>query len=168
MEKSVDSKALTYTSAPLDSDIEITGTPLIHLWVSSTSKDGYFFAFLEEVDGKTNVSHYITNGMIRAGCRALSDRFPWTDFGIPYHRCYKTDYQPLTPGQPEALDFSFYPTSYILRRGNRIRVSITGSLQTNYAGMVENPPPRLSIFRDSSRLSYLELPEIPAVKVTGI
>ena len=56
MEKSTDSKGMTYTSAPLNADMQITGTPVIHLWAASTSTDGYFFAFLEEVDGKTKMT----------------------------------------------------------------------------------------------------------------
>jgi putative CocE/NonD family hydrolase len=164
MEKSTDSKGLTFTSLPLNSNMEITGSPLIHLWASSTSTDGYFFAFLEEVDGKTNVSHYVTNGMIKASCRALSTRFPFTDLGIPYHRCYDVDAQPLTPGQPVELVFNFYPTSYIFRQGSRIRVTITGSLQSTYAGMMEDPPPRINVYHDAAHASYVDLPVIAAEK----
>ncbi|MFC1864123.1 CocE/NonD family hydrolase [Thermodesulfobacteriota bacterium] len=161
MEKSTDSKGLTFTSPPLTLNIEVTGIPLVHLWAVSTSRDGYFFAFLEEVDGKTNISHYITDGMIRASCRALSTRFPWTELGIPYHRCYDVDNQLMTPGEAVELVFDLYPTSYIFRRGNRIRITITGSLQNNYAGMIEHPPPQISIYRDTERASYIDLPIIP-------
>lgn len=164
MEKSLDSKGLTYTSLPLNSDSEITGIPVLHLWASSTSTDGYFFAFLEEVDGKTKVSHYVADGMMRASHRALSEKSPWTDLGMAYHRCYDIDNQPLTPGQPAELVFDLYPTSYIFRRGNRIRITITGSLQSNYAGMIEAPPPRISIFHDTDRASYLDLPVIEESK----
>jgi putative CocE/NonD family hydrolase len=162
MEKSADAKGLTFTSPPLEADLQITGVPVICLWVSSSSNDGYFFAFLEEVDGPSKVSRYITDAAIRAACRSLSTRFPFTELGMPYHRCYDTDVQPLVPGVPVELIFDFYPTSYIFRRGNRIRVTLTGSLQSNYAGMIENPPPRITVYRDASRASYIELPVIPS------
>ncbi len=158
MEKSTDSKGLTYTSEPLEASQCITGIPVVHLWVSSTDTDGYFFAFLEEVDGKTNISHYITSGMIKASCRAVSIKYPWTDLGIPYHRCYDIDSQLLVPDKPEELEFDFYPTSYVFRRGNRIRVTIICSLQSNYAGMIKDPPPQISIHCDPVHLSYVELP----------
>jgi len=164
MEKSTDSKGLTYTTSPLDKDVRITGVPVVHLWASSTATDGYFFAFLEEVDGKTGVSHYVTNGMIKASNRALSTQFPWTDLGMPYHRGYDVDSKPLTPGEPVELVFDSYPTSYIFRAGNCIRITITGSFQGNYAGMIEDPPPTLNIYRDATHASYLELPVIPAGK----
>jgi putative CocE/NonD family hydrolase len=163
MEKSADAKGLTYTSAPLKTNCCVTGIPVVHLWASSTSTDGYFFAFLEEVDGKTSVSHYVTNGMIKGSYRAISLQHPWTDLGIPYHRCYDVDAQPLVPGKPVELAFDFYPISYIFRRGNRIRVTITGSLQSNYAGMIEDPTPRIGIHRDATHPSYVELPVNPAL-----
>jgi putative CocE/NonD family hydrolase len=164
MEKSTDSKGITYTSAPLTADMQVTGTPVIHLWAASTSSDGYFFAFLEEVDGRTNQSHYVTNGMIKASNRALSQQSPWTDLGMPYHRGYDIDAQPLTPGQPVELVFDTYPTSYVFRAGNRVRLTITGTFQSTYAVPKEDPAPVISVFRDTLRASYVELPVIPARK----
>jgi uncharacterized protein len=161
MEKSTGSKGLTFTSAPLEANLLITGIPVLHLWAASTSADGYFFAFLEEVDGKTNVSHFITNGMIKASSRAVSIQHPWTDLGMAYHRCFDVDSQPLVPGEPAELVFDMYPISYVFRKGNRIRVTITGSLQELYGGMKENPPPRIHIYREASHRSYIELPVIP-------
>jgi putative CocE/NonD family hydrolase len=161
LEKSLDSKGVTFTSAPIKESILITGIPAVHLWASSTSTNGYFFAFLEEVDGKTNVSHYVTNGMINASCRALSIKDPWSKLGIPYHRCYDVDAQPLVPDEPAELIFDMYPISYMFRRGNRIRVTLTCSLQSVYSGMMENPPPQISVYRETGHLSYIELPVIP-------
>jgi uncharacterized protein len=164
MEKSTDAKGLTYTTAPLTTNMQVTGIPVVHLWAASTSTDGYFFAFIEEVDGKTNRSQYVTNGMIKASNRSISVQSPWTDIGMPYHRGYDIDVQPLTPGQPVELVFDSYPTSYIFRAGNRIRVTITGAFQSTYAVPEENPAPTMSIYRDASRSSYVELPVIPAKK----
>ena len=141
--------------------MQITGVPVIRLWVSSTAADGYFFAFLEEVDGRSGASGYVTDGAIRAACRSLSTCFPFTQLGMAYHRCYDVDAQPLVPGEPAELVFDLYPSSYIFRRGNRIRVTLTGSLQSNYAGMIENPPPRITVYRDSLRASSIALPVIP-------
>jgi len=160
MEKGTDSKGLTYTCPPLEEDIEMTGHPVVHLWISSTSKDGYFFVFLEEVDGKTNVSRYVTNGMIRASMRALHRQSPWTEMGIPYHRCYDIDYKPLQPGEIVELAFDLYPISYVFRKGNRIRVTVTCAFQDLYKQIPEDPPPAVSVYRNSTYASYIELPLI--------
>ena len=76
-----DSRGLTYTSGILSADIEVTGHPLVRLWVSSTSEDGDFHVFLEEVDGRTGKSLFVTNGMIRASNRALSVQSPGPIWG---------------------------------------------------------------------------------------
>jgi len=164
MAPNCDAKGLTYTTAPLAEDTEVTGHPVVHLWASSTSIDGYFFAFLEEVDPVTKKSTYVTSGQIKASNRAISIQSPWTDMGIPYHRCYDVDAKPLVPGQMEELAFDLYPTSYIFRAGKSIRVTITGSFQQMYPGMKEDPAPTISINHGATRASYIELPVIPAGK----
>jgi len=161
MTKGTDSKGLTYTSEVLSADTEVTGHPVVHLWVSSTSKDGDFHVFLEEVDGKTGKSLFITNGMIRASNRAVSTQSPWSDLGLPYHRCYDVDAKPLTPGEVVELAFDLYPISYIFRAGNRIRVTVTGANAPIYPGIKEDPAPTINMYRDPSHASYIELPVIP-------
>jgi hypothetical protein len=47
-----DEKALTYTTPPLGSLLEITGFPVAHLWVSSSAEDSDFFVYLEDVNKK--------------------------------------------------------------------------------------------------------------------
>jgi hypothetical protein len=42
-------QALAYSTPPLDGDIEVTGHPVVHLWVTSTAEDGDFFFYLEGV-----------------------------------------------------------------------------------------------------------------------
>jgi putative CocE/NonD family hydrolase len=147
MTAGTDSKGLTYTSERLPADTEVTGHPIVHLWVSSTSKDGDFHAFLEEVDGETNKSRFVTNGMIRASNRALATCSPWSELGIPYHRCWDVDARPLNPGEIVELAFDLYPISYVFRRGNRIRVTITGANLPLYTGLKEDPPPEVTVYR---------------------
>jgi len=45
-----DRRLLTYTSKPLEEDTEITGHPVVTLYVTSTATDGAFFVYLEDVD----------------------------------------------------------------------------------------------------------------------
>jgi putative CocE/NonD family hydrolase len=164
MTTNTDSKGLTYTTAPLNEDVEVTGHPVVHLWASSTSEDGDFHVFLEEVDGATNKSTMVTNGIMRASSRLLQRDSPWTEMGIPYHRCYEEDAKLLTPGKAVELTFDLYATSYVFRAGNRIRLTITGSNAPTYDGLVESPAPTVSVYRDRGHDSYIELPVIPAAK----
>ena len=67
-----DDKSLAFTSAPLPKDLEITGVPILDLWVTSTHTDGNFIAALEWVTPEGE-SHFITEGMIR-GSHAKTHR----------------------------------------------------------------------------------------------
>ena len=64
----VDEKGLTYTTDVLDADMEVTGHPVVNLWVASTSDDADFFVYLEEID-TTGHSRYITEGILKASHR---------------------------------------------------------------------------------------------------
>jgi uncharacterized protein len=160
MATNTDSKGLTYTTAPLPADVEVTGHPIVHLAVSSTSADGDFHVFLEEVDGVTLKSTMVTNGIIRASNRAMHHISPWTDLGIPYHRTFKKDSKLLVSGKTVELTLDLYATSYVFREGNRIRVTITGSNAPTYDSLVESPAPTVRVHRDLKHLSYVELPVI--------
>jgi putative CocE/NonD family hydrolase len=70
-----DRRLLTYTSAPLTDDVEITGHPVVTLYVASTATDGAFYVYLEDVDENGRVT-YVTEGQLRALHRRLTDRDP--------------------------------------------------------------------------------------------
>ncbi len=124
-----DAKGFTYTTPPLAAAVEVTGHPVVHLWVSSSAPDADLFVYLEEVDGK-GASRYVTEGMLRASDRATAD--PGYDTaGLPYHRGNRADRADLAPGQPVELVFDLYPTSTLFAAGHRIRVTVTGADKAN-------------------------------------
>jgi putative CocE/NonD family hydrolase len=154
-----DAKGITYTTPPLAAAVEVTGHPVVHLWVSSSTPDADLFVYLEEVDGK-GTSRYVTEGMLRASDRATAD--PGYDTaGLPYHRGNRADRADLAPGKPVELVFDLYPTSTLFAAGHRIRVTVTGADQTNAVTPKRNPPPRITLYREKGKPSYVELPVIP-------
>jgi len=165
MRKSADEKGLTYTQAPLEADMEVTGHPVANLWVTANIKDADFFAVIEDVapDGK---STYVTDGKIRASHRALATP-PWGDLGTPWHHSFEADDQPLTASQPSELVFDFYPTSYIFKQGHRVRVTILNSASKQIQSlklMNGANPPAISLCRDATHASSITLPVIPKGK----
>ena len=154
-----DAKGFTYTTPPLTSPVEVTGYPVVHLWLSSSAPDGDLFVYLEEVDAQ-GASRYVTEGMLRASNRATAD--PGYDTaGLPYHRGNRADRADLTPGQPVELAFDLYPTSTLFAAGHRIRVTVTGADKANAVTPERNPPPKITLYREAGRASYIELPVIP-------
>jgi hypothetical protein len=162
MTASPDEKGLTYTTDPLEDDTQITGHPIVELWVKSTAPDGYFLAYLEEVDAD-GVSHYVSDGVMRGSFRKIDQDSPWSDVGIPYHRGFEEDYAPLSNQEPVLVAFDMFPISYVFAKGSRIRVTITCSNETTYPfpeGMKYDPAPVISLYRDQQHASRITLPII--------
>jgi putative CocE/NonD family hydrolase len=153
-----DRKGLTYTTAPLAEELNVTGHPVAHLWVSSTAEDGDFFVYLEEVDG-AGVSHYISEGSIKASHRALNEPY-YDNLGLPFHRSHARDLRPLKPGRPEEVVFDLQPTSNLFEAGNRVRLTIVGADADNATPLSQDGPPTVKVYREKKRASYISLPVV--------
>jgi putative CocE/NonD family hydrolase len=153
-----DERALTYTTTVLRAPLQITGHPVIHLWVRSTSSDGDFFVYLEEVD-RNRVSHYVTEGTLRASHRALA-RPPFDNVGLPYHPSL-VEHAVELPCMPVKLSFDLHPTSYFFSAGHRLRITITGADKDNAFTQTLSPPPVVTVYRNVQYASYITLPIIP-------
>jgi putative CocE/NonD family hydrolase len=148
-------KGLTYTTAPLTADLEITGHPVLHLWISSTAADADFLAYLEDIAPDGTARSFSENGKLRASHRATQSA-PYKNFGLPWHRSNAEDIMPLSPGQPVELVFDIWPTSYIFKAGHRIRLNITCFDAVNTP--VLDPAPTVSIYRNHIYRSHITLP----------
>ncbi|MBE2196180.1 MAG: CocE/NonD family hydrolase [Anaerolinea sp.] len=151
--------SLTYTTPPLTESLEVTGFPVVHLWVAVDSGDADFFVYLEEVD-PDGYAHYITEGVLRASHRRLSDP-PYQYMNLPYQRSYETDVESIPSGEIQELVIDLQPTSNIFDAGHRIRVRITNSDLGSYTSLQPNPAPLFSIYRSASDPSRIVLPVIP-------
>ncbi len=153
-----DRRLLTYTSAPMERDVEITGHPVVTLHVSSTHSDGAIFVYLENVapDGRVT---YITEGQLRAAVRAISDRAPpYRKFG-PYHSELRADAMPLVPGEITEIGFDLWATSVLVREGHRIRVAIAGADKDSFARYPrDGGRPTITLQRNRSYASSIDLP----------
>ena len=153
----VDTRLLTYTSAPLGKDLEMTGTPVVRLFVSSTTEDSAFFVYLEDVDPSGRVL-YVTEGHLRALHRAISDDDPpYTMFG-PHHSYLSKDAAPMVPGEVAEIAIGLHPTSVLLRKGHRIRIAIAGADKDTFTRVPESGTPSWTIERREARPSHVELP----------
>lgn len=154
-----DRSALTYTTDVLHQELEVTGHPVVRLWVTSTHSDGDFFVHLEDVDAE-GVSHYVTEGALRASHRALGTA-PYDNLGLPYHPCSRQTRQPL-PEEPVELTFDLHPTSHVFAPGHRLRVAVAACDRDNAQTPVHHPPPVVQVHRRSAHASHIDLPVFPA------
>jgi len=154
-----DRHLLTYTSMPLERDMEITGYPVATLNVASTEEDSAFFVYLEDVD-ESGVVRYITEGMLRGIHRKLSDETPPYVTTKPYRTFKRADAMPLPRGEIVELTFALLPTSVLIRRGHRIRVAIGGADKDTFARIPAKGAPLFQISRNRRLTSYIRLPVV--------
>jgi len=155
--RELDGKSLTYTSAPFKEGAEFTGSPVLNLWVESTTANPDFYAYVSIVDpdGKTML---VTDGQLRASNRTLRTP-PWPNAeGLPWHGGYFSDASPLSPGKPAKLEFALFPTSFYVKQGQRIRVTINNFDKGNFDTPVEPTSPTVRILRDAAHPSAIILP----------
>jgi len=154
--KEQDRKLLCYTSAPLQAPLEVTGHPLVTLYVSSTADDGAFFAYLEDVGPDGSVT-YVTEGVLRAIHRKISDTKAPYPAATPYRTFNREDAEPLIPGQVAELVFDLYPTSHVFQEGHAVRVALAGADKDHFAFIPEEPP-TVRTHRNAAFPSRIDLP----------
>ncbi|MEB3276366.1 MAG: CocE/NonD family hydrolase [Cyanobacteriota bacterium] len=145
---------LVYSSAPLEHDLEVTGTIEATLHAASSAVDTDFIINLIDVhpDGFTQ---YITQGLVRASYRE----------GLGARKL-------IEPGTVYDYRLSFRPTSICFLKGHRIRIEVTSSDMDRHArnqnvadapGTTANVAiAQQTIHHSGLRCSRLDLPVIPA------
>lgn len=168
---------MTFTSHPLDSDTEVTGHPIISLWLTSSGKDGDFFVYLEDVDDGGEAL-YVTEGMVRAGFSRLDHEAEPKGLpvlpSLPYRSFRESEYvaDVFSEGRKVEVLTDLYPTSWVFRKGHRIAVSIAcadwPSYDLNPQLAAGNNPTHVDItaltttlYHNKQYSSYIELPIIP-------
>jgi len=151
-----DAKALTYTTAPLESHVQIIGHPVVHVWLRSDAPDLDVFVYLEEVDEDGN-STYVTEGNLRSSHRALG-KASFENLGLPWHNHFQSELAVIPSGEPIKLVLDMLPTAYAFSKGKRIRLAITFADADNFDTPVIDPAPAVHLLRDKNHPSFIELP----------
>ena len=153
-----DEKLLTYTSEPMARDTEITGHPLVTLYVASTHSDGAFIVYLEDVapDGRVT---YITEGQLRGIMRKVSDEPPRYNKYGPHHTELRADAMPLVLEEIAELTFELWATSVLIKQGHRIRIAVAGAdKDTFYRYPKDGGTPTITVNRNRMYPSHVDLP----------
>jgi len=122
---------LTFLTAPLAQETEITGPSALKLFVSSSTSDADLFVVLRVFTGDLKEVVFqgaidphtpVGQGWLRASHRKL-DRKLSTPYG-PYHTHDKL--QPLKPDEVVELDIEIWPTCVVVPAGHRLGITIRG------------------------------------------
>ncbi len=148
---------LAYVSDPVEKEIEITGYPIVTLFIKSTHEDGAFFVYLEAVDEQGG-TQYLTEGQLRAIHRQISQETPPYKQFVPYHSFKRKDALPLIPGEIAELTFGLNPISVLVKQGWRIKVSIAGADNDTFLAIPTNGFPSVEIIFGGVNASFIEIP----------
>lgn len=150
---------LTFSTPPLDRDLEVTGPVTARLWIASDGPDTDFTAKLLDIhppneDYPHGFAMNLTEGILR--CRY---RDSWERPSL------------MLPGEIYAITIELFPTGNLFRRGHRLQLDIASS---NFPHFDINPNsgedeakmdrPRVArncVFVDANHPSHVILPVIP-------
>ncbi|MCK9907676.1 CocE/NonD family hydrolase [Microbacteriaceae bacterium K1510] len=123
---------LTFETAAMAADTEITGPLAATLYVSSDTSDVDLFAILRLFDpdgrevvfrGAMDAHAPVAQGWLRGSHRRLDP-----DKSLPYRPYHThTDPEPLTPHEVYRMDVEIWPTSIVVPKGYRLALTIKGS-----------------------------------------
>jgi putative CocE/NonD family hydrolase len=164
---------VSFESAPMKEDTEVTGPIVLNVWVSSTSKDMDIIATLRNIgpDGKDvpevgqrgDSVPCVTKGWLRASHRKLDE-----ERSLPYRPFHAHDERWwLKPDEAVECQVEIWPTSMVFRKGHKLQLDVqpkdgvgTGHFTHYHADY--NQAARNTIHAGGDRQSYLLLPLIPA------
>lgn len=150
------SRCLTFTSEPLDEDVEITGWPSVQLEVSTSSDRGAVVVTLEQIDEDGSTA-YLSEGFLNFAYRRLGDD-PGGHEGPVWHSWSKADLAPVHPGEAMDIQIELYPVSAVVRAGQRIRLTVAAADADNLVVPTQGDEATLTITVGGERASRLILP----------
>jgi uncharacterized protein len=140
--------SLTYTSEPLTEDAEITGAPETTLRAELRSgQDVNLVAKLCDVD-PSGASSLITTGWLRGSLRNSTGQ-----------------HEPLRAGDVQEFRIPMWSTSYMVPKGNRLRVSIACA---DFPRIWPTPTnPEIRVILGGKRASAIAIPVVPHQQIAG-
>jgi putative CocE/NonD family hydrolase len=118
--------SVSYETASLQSETEVTGDPVVSLRVSTAAADTDVIAKLDDVAPDGTAKSYQMLGGLRASVRKLGTA-PYDNRGLPWHPSRQADVAPLKAGETVELKFALLPMSYVFKAGHRIRLTLSFS-----------------------------------------
>ena len=150
-------KGISFSTAPLDRDVQVTGHSVVTLWISSSTSDADVIARLDDVAPDGSHRYYSVEGKLRASLRK-TEKAPYNNLGLPWHPFTQASVQPLKPGEPVELNFDLFATSYVFKAGHKIRLTL--NFADERASKRVTPTPTVKVHFGANTPSRLTLPII--------
>ncbi|OJJ32251.1 hypothetical protein ASPWEDRAFT_116865 [Aspergillus wentii DTO 134E9] len=179
--------SVSFTSAPFESETEITGHIVVRLsvsmsrrrWQSTTPSDMDLFLSLrhiassgEEVfyTGTTGEPAPVTKGSLRVSLRRTNHQHPWHRPWLPHRDYLSTDVLPVIPNEVYTVDVELWPTNVVVQRGERLVLDV-GASELAGSGLFQHDDPSdrpETVFKGNNYVhfganhdNWISLPVIP-------
>jgi uncharacterized protein len=135
-------RRLSFDAAPLARDVELVGAAELCLALRVDQPDATVFAYLEDVAPDGRVTH-LTEGELRLihrkvqGARGVSGCDPAEGTNRTFARA---DARAVTPGELMRVEIPFLPTAALVRKGHRVRLTLTGADAETFPALTATPP----------------------------
>ena len=146
---------MSFLTAPLAKDTQVTGHPSALLWIASTGDDADIIARIDDVAPDGTHRYVGVEGKLRASMRATASP-PYDTMGLPWHPFTAESARLLVPGVAVEAPFEFLPTSYIFKAGHRIRLTL--QFADARATPKLAPAPLITLLHHRDAPSRIELP----------
>jgi uncharacterized protein len=154
---------LTWTSAPLDQDLDVVGDIELQLDAAATAADTAWIATLQDV-GPSGACTDVTAGYLRASLREVDESASRP--GAPELRC--RSFQPVPYGETVRYRIPLAPNARRFERGHSVRLFLTGddqNPQTPAMLTYRHASVGTSCMSTVSSSSRLLLPVVPTARV---
>lgn len=163
-------RVLTFTSAPLSADLEVTGPIVLKLFASSTAIDTQFIVKLTDQQPQDDAARKtgsqpayipVSKGWLKASHREKDPKR--TTPARPFYT--HTNPQPLKPGEVYEFDIEVLPVSYVFKKGHRIRLELANGDSPATDGVFSHPyhPTQMgtdTFHHDAAHASCILLPVV--------
>jgi uncharacterized protein len=163
----------SYVSAPLASDLRLSGPISARIWLTTTASDAAVTVRVDDVD-ETGRSTGLTTGWLSAGFRAVDggrSRVVRGHLLQPWHPFTRESVLPVKAGEPTALDVEVFPASAVLKKGHRLRVVVDPSDFPHALPPAPAAAARLGaavqVLTDPEHPSAIELPVVGSTCAAG-
>jgi uncharacterized protein len=169
--------AVSYVTAPLETNTTVIGAGAVHLWVRSSTPNVDLQATIAEVRPDGNET-FVQNGWLRADERKLASGpnnllDQKSTLLEPIPSMLASDVSPMPAGRFVKIVIPLYYEGHVYRAGSRVRVTISAPNGSQPIWSFGETEPRgtatVSIASSKNMPSSLILPMVPGVSVpTGL
>jgi len=147
---------LVFETQTLEAPLQMTGQPVLDLWLTTDRPDGHIASRIEVVDAKGNVAVQ-TDGGGSAESRQNTFGFRSLQHLEPMPDNYFVQEQIVLPptNTPIRVPVRFHPTDLTVPAGGKLRVTIAGQISYTRSSMPSGTFSRITVLHDCEHTSAL-------------